>query len=39
MPEYIYIWAYIQKHPQETKRFLGIRVPKIIRAYNLWQIT
>ncbi len=30
MPEYIYIWAYIQKHPQETKRLLGIEYPKLL---------
>ena len=30
MPEYIYMWAYIQKYPQETKRLLGIEYQKLL---------
>ena len=24
MTEYTYMWAYIEEHPQETKRLLGL---------------
>ena len=34
MPEYIYIWAYIQKHSQETKRLLGIEYPKLLELIS-----
>ena len=34
MHEYIYIWAYIQKHPQETKRLLGIEYPKLLELIS-----
>ena len=34
MPEYIYIWTYIQKHPQEIKRLLGIEYPKLLELIS-----
>jgi hypothetical protein len=34
MPKYIYMWAYIQKHPQETKRLLGIEYPTLLELIS-----
>ncbi len=30
MTEYTYMWAYIQKHPQETKRLLGLEHQQLL---------
>jgi len=34
MTEHTYMWAYIQEHPQETKRLIGLEYQQLLELIS-----